>query len=115
MTDYVQQAHAFLRTAEGALAAGDYGPAYENARTAAELAAKHLLSKQGIPPKAHNVAEALTQAGHWPAGEPFKRLSKFLGDHTRGIYGFHKPVTGKEAERGVQLAKQVLQQAEAAR
>ena len=112
MTGYIEQARVFLRTADAALAAGDYGPAYENARTAAELAAKHLLSKQGIPPKAHNVTEALTRAGHWPTGEPFKRLSKFLGDHTRGIYGIHEPVTGKEARRGVQLAKQVPEKAE---
>lgn len=44
MTGFVPQAQAYLRTAEAALAGGDYGPAYENARTAAELAAKHLLS-----------------------------------------------------------------------
>lgn len=74
MTDYIQQAQAFLRTAEAAYEAGDYGPSYENARTAAELAAKHLFSKKGVPPKVHNVAEALTEAGHWPRGEPFKRL-----------------------------------------
>ena len=85
MTDYLQQARAFLRTAEAALTADDYGPAYENARTATELAAKLLLSKQGLPPQAHNVAEKLVQAEHWPAGERFRRLSKFLGDHTRGI------------------------------
>lgn len=113
MTDYIRQARAFLRTADAAMEAGDYGPSYENARTAAELAAKHLLSQQGVPPKAHNVAEALTQAGHWPAGEPFRRLSKFLGAHTRGIYGFHEPITSKEAQRALQLAMQVIEKAEA--
>lgn len=51
MTGFVPQAQAYLRTAEAALAGGDYGPAYENARTAAELAAKHLLSQKGLPPK----------------------------------------------------------------
>jgi hypothetical protein len=67
--------------------------------------------RKGYLPKAHNVAEALTKEGHWPAGEPFKRLSKFLGDHTRGIYGFHEPITKKEAERGIKLAGEVLAKA----
>ncbi len=65
-----------------------------------------------MAPKTHNVADALVNDKHWPPGEPFKRLSKFLGDHTRGIYGFHDPVSGKEALRGIQLAKELITLAE---
>lgn len=111
MTAFLAQAQAFLRTAGAAFAQGDHGPAYENARTAAELAAKHMLGKSGITSKAHNVAEPLVAAGHWPSGEPFKRLSKFLGDHTRGIYGFHDPVSAKEAERAIRMASEILARA----
>jgi len=94
MTDYLFQAQAFLRTARAAQENGDHGPAYECARTAAELAAKAMLSQTGIPPKRHNVANLLVGAGRWPAKE-FKRLSQFMGDDTRGIYGFHERSAAK--------------------
>lgn len=110
MTDYLSQAEAYLRTALAALENKDFGPAYENARTSAELSAKHMLAQSGKPPKKHNVADLLVEAGRWPEKE-FKRLSQFMGDDTRGIYGFHDAVTGKEALRGVTLAKEVLAEA----
>lgn len=112
MSSYLKQAKAYLRTAEQALEAGNNGPAYENARTAGELAAKHLLSKAGVtPPKEHNVAAELVTANQWPSAD-FKRLSKFLGDHTRGIYGFHDLPSATEAKRGIQLAKEIVTLAE---
>lgn len=115
MTGFLEQAQGYLRTAQAALDAGDLGPAFENARTAAELAGKHILSAFGRPPKQHNITEDLVKSGAWPAGEPARRLSKFLGAHTRGIYGFDEPVKRAEAERGYRLAEQLIARAHSSR
>jgi HEPN domain-containing protein len=109
----LQRSAGYLRTAQAALANADHPQAYENARTAAELAAKHLLAVHGVATtgKDHNVAPHLAKAGLWPGGEPGRRLSKFLGDYTRGVYGFAEPVSKVEAERAIRLAGQVLERA----
>ncbi len=109
----LDRAEGYLRTARAALENGDLSPAYENARTAAELAAKAMLARHGVTAtgKEHNVAPQLVQAGLWPAGEPGKRLSRFLGDYTRGVYGFSEPVKPQDAERGLRLAGSVLERA----
>lgn len=99
----------YLRTADAALANGDWPQAYENARTAAELAAKHVLEARGIAwGKEHNVAGKLTRAGAWPGGAIGTRLSKFLDDATRGVYGVGQAVTRVEAERGRKMAQDVI-------
>ncbi|MES2154210.1 MAG: HEPN domain-containing protein [bacterium] len=109
----LQLAESYLRTARAALEAGDIAPAYETARTACELAAKAILDQRGIPTsgKEHNVAPQLVQAGAWPGGDPGKRLSKFLNDYTRGVYGVGETIARKEAERGVALAEQMIKKA----
>ena len=106
------RAEGYLRTAATALAAGDLAPAYENARTACELAAKHMLAAKGVAVgKEHNVAPQLVAAGLWPGGEPGKRLSKFLGDYTRGVYGLAERIRASEVERGISMAGQMVEKA----
>jgi HEPN domain-containing protein len=109
----LDRAEGYLRTARAALDNGDLPQAYENARTAAELAAKAMLARNGITAtgKDHNVAPALVQAGCWPGGGPGKRLSRFLGDFTRGVYGFSEPIAVRDAERALRLAEQVIEKA----
>jgi|GEM_PF-3487766 len=111
--DMLGRAEGFLRTARAALANGDWPQAYENARTACELAAKHWLERAGAPSssKEHNVAPQLVKAGLWEGGVSGRRLSRFLGDHTRGVYGFSEPVTRDEAERGCRLADDIIRKA----
>jgi len=105
----LQRAEGYLRTAQSAADNGDTMPAYENARTAAELAAKFMLEKKGIPfSKEHNVAPDLVKAGLWPGGEVGKRLSKFLQDYTRGVYGFDEPVRTADLSRALRLAGDLL-------
>jgi hypothetical protein len=105
----LQRAEGYLRTAQSAAENGDVMPAYENARTAAELAAKSMLQRKGLPfGKEHNVASDLVQAGLWPSGQPGKRLSKFLQDYTRGIYGFDEPVRAADLGRALRLAGDLL-------
>lgn len=108
----LERAEGYLLTARAAFDAGLRPQAFENARTAAELAAKSVLQRAGIRyGKEHNVARELVTAGGWPPGEPAKRLSKFLEDFTRGVYGFHEPVTSREAERALRLASEVIEHA----
>lgn len=107
----LDDAAAFVRTAEAALANGDIGPAYECARTAAEFAAKWMLRRQGSTAvtKEHNVAPQLVRAGLWPGGAQGRRLSQFLADATRGIYGVGEPLGRSDAERGIRTAKRLLE------
>lgn len=106
------RAESYLRTAIGAAKRGDLAPAYENARTACELAAKHMLTARGVNTgKEHNIARPLVEAGLWPGGDVGKRLSKFLGDYTRGVYGFKETISRNEVERGVLMAEQMIEKA----
>ena len=107
---FLERAEGFLRTARSAVENGDWPQAYENARTACELAAKELLARKAVPAtgKEHNVTSQLVQAGLWPGGDVGKRLSRFMGDHTRGIYGIVEPVTRAEAERGCRMAEDLI-------
>jgi HEPN domain-containing protein len=106
------RAQGYLATARLAADAGHPAPAYENARSAAELAAKAMLGASGIRfGKDHNVAPDLVRAGLWPGGDLGKRLSRFLSDATRGVYGIAEPVRPAEAERAIRLAGNVLEAA----
>jgi hypothetical protein len=108
------RAEGYLRTAAAALESGDLAPAYENARTACELAAKQMLAARGVSVgKEHNVARPMVEAGLWPGGEPGKRLSKFLGDYTRGVYGFSERIRRLDVERGISMAEQMIAKAKA--
>jgi HEPN domain-containing protein len=109
----LDRAEEYLRTAKAALDAEDWAPAFENARTACELAAKAILTHIGkaTSGKQHNVAPQLVQAGLWPGGDVGKRLSKFLDDYTRAVYGFTEPVTRSDAERGYRLAGEMIRKA----
>jgi HEPN domain-containing protein len=110
----LDRAFGYLRTAEAAFGNGDHPQAYENARTASELGAKHMLAGRSIATsgKDHNVAPQLVQANLWPGGDAGRRLSKFLNDYTRGVYGLAEPVSKAEAERAIHLAGQVLAKAQ---
>ncbi|HUR26185.1 MAG TPA: HEPN domain-containing protein [Candidatus Thermoplasmatota archaeon] len=108
-------AEGYLRTAQAAASNADWPQAYENARTAAELAAKHLLARNGIVAvaKEHDVAPLLVQANLWPGGAQGRRLSLFLGDYTRGIYDVHESVSRGDAERGIRMAQTVMEKGRA--
>lgn len=106
-------AEGYLRTAKAAAANHDWPQAFENARTAAELAAKQVLADHGRPAvaKDHAVTPQLVHAGLWPAGVHGQRLSRFLGDYTRGVYGLSEPVRRSDAESGLRIAEAVLAKA----
>lgn len=106
-------AEGYLRTAQAAASNGDWPQAFENARTGAELAAKHLLARNGVVAvaKEHDVAPLLVKANLWPGGAQGRRLSLFLGDYTRGIYGLHESVSRGDAERGIRMAEVVIAKA----
>lgn len=103
-------AEGYLRTAKAAAANHDWPQAFENARTAAELAAKHLLARNGIHvvAKEHDVAPLLVQAGLWLGGDQGRKLSRFLRQSTRGVYDLEEPVRRGDAERGIRMAETVL-------
>lgn len=106
-------AEGYLRTAKAAAANQDWPQAFENARTAAELAAKHLLAREGIAAvaKEHDVAPQLVQADLWPGGELGRRLSRFLRQSTRGVYDVEETVRRGDVERALRLADAVLDKA----
>ena len=108
-------AEGYLRTARSAAENLDWPQAFENARTAAELAAKHLLARHGMTAigKEHDVAPQLVKAGLWPAGVQGQRLSRFLSEYTRGVYGLKEPVRRSDAERGIRMAEEALAKAKA--
>lgn len=109
LADRARQYHA---TAESARAAGHLDAAFENARTAAELACKSLLEHAGVPyPEEHNVAGAMVRHGLWTRGRAAP-LSKLLQEYVRGVYSLHRPVSGQEARRATQLAGTVIAAAE---
>jgi HEPN domain-containing protein len=109
----MDRGEGYLRTARAALDAGDWAPAFENARTACELAAKALLTHMGkeTTGKQHNVARQIIDAQLWPGGEPGKRLSKFLSDYTRAVYGFKDPADRSEAQRALRMASDMIERA----
>lgn len=111
MTTFLDQAEAFLRTAHAAAGQGDFGPAFENARLAAELAGKHMLLRQGAPPKEHDISFALVEAGFWPPGEPAARLSKLLRATARGRYAVDDLPGRKDVDRALVTAQQVVARA----
>lgn len=94
-------------------ASGRLDVGYESARAAAELAAKALLlAKTGsYPTKDHNVAGHLVQARLVPQDMSAKELSSFLGDYTRGDYGFDMPVEARELRAALQRARRLIEEA----
>ena len=109
----LQRAGQYLRTAHAAQANGDTDAAFENARTAAELAAKSMLAHAGVRYGAdHNVSGTLVRAGLWPRSRAAP-LSKLLGEFVRGVYGFTNEVRPTDAARAIRLAGSVLEAAHA--
>lgn len=104
-----ERAQEYLEAAEDSLKEGRLNVAYDEARTAAELAAKATLAgKTGSFPRDHNPAGKLFQEGLVPEGMNPKELSRLLGDHTRGTYGFQDPVEEEEVEDAVRTARKLL-------
>lgn len=91
---------------------------FDNARTAAELAGKALLlARTGDYPRkgggGHNIGGLLFQNGLVPDGVEPKRLARLLREHTRGDYGFMKPVSEGELDEALRIAEAVLASAKA--
>jgi hypothetical protein len=105
----LRRAEAYFRTAVAAVKEGDPDPAYENFRTAAELAAKALLQHLEVPyPRSHNIGGTLAQAGCWPKGEQGRRMSVFLASSTRAVYGFTQDVDPLAVQEAHRLADQMI-------
>ena len=102
-----------LQAAQRCLGDGLHHPAYELARTAAELYAKALLvRKTGSYPREHNVSGELQHRRLIPPDVSPTELSRFLDDYTRGGYGFSHPVEAREVRKAIALATKLRQAAE---
>lgn len=100
------RAREFLEAARTSLAAERFNVAFDEARDAAELAAKALLCRRdGTYPAAHNVAGPLQTARLIPRGLSPKALSRLLSAASRGRYGISEPVTRVEAKDAVAAAE----------
>ncbi len=108
----LDRAKEYQRTALAAAVNKDLNAAFENARTAAELAAKSMLvvAQHGYG-KDHNVAPALVKTGLWPAGRDASKLSRFLGAYARGVYGLAEPVEPSEAQEALAWADRLVREA----
>lgn len=107
----LRRAQQYARTARSALDATDYDAAFENARTAAELAGKAgLHAKTGRYGQKHNIAGAMVQAGIWPRSQGAP-LAKLLDEYVRGVYSFTRPVRIQDAVKAFRLAAKVVEAA----
>lgn len=107
----VGRAGQYLRTAQAALQAGDMDASFECARTAAELAAKALLTRHEVPfSETHNVAGALVKAGLWPRGRG-SDLSEFLSAFVQGVTAFGRELQARDVEKGIRLAGELVKRA----
>lgn len=103
------RAHEFLAAAKTNFDAGHLNVAFEEARTAAELAAKLLLFRAtGERPRDHNPTGRLQQLRILPPGVSPKDLSGLLGQATRGAYGFNEPVSVQDASHAIRLAAKMV-------
>ncbi|MBI4393343.1 MAG: HEPN domain-containing protein [Euryarchaeota archaeon] len=103
------RAREYLEAAELAFKNKLFNVAYEEARTAAELAAKVLLIRAGHSPgRDHNPAGQLAFRRLVPDGMSERALSRFLGDSSRGGYGFDEPVPSNEARDGLAMARALV-------
>lgn len=104
----LSRAEEHLLAAEACLAKSLLNPAYELARTAAELYAKTLLlGRTKDYPREHNVAGELQHQRLVPRAMSPAKLSRFLDDHTRGGYGFDQPVEAREVRAAIDMARQL--------
>lgn len=107
--DLARRATDWQRMAELGLQDGRLEAAYECARTACELAGKALLQeKLGRYARSHEIQGDLFRERLIPAAVNAKRLSKLLGDFTRGTYGVGPRVSSSEASSAVALAKAMV-------
>lgn len=105
-----RRAQQYLRAAEFSRREGDFDAAFENARTAAELAGKSLLEAAGVPyEEEHNVAGALTHHNLMPPNVEGRRLSRLLAQFTRGVYGFREPIHERDVEEALRMARRLIQ------
>lgn len=107
--DLARRARDWHRMAELGFEDGRHEAAYECARTACELAGKALLQeKVGRYARSHEIQGDLFREGLIPAAVNAKRLSKLMGDVTRGTYGVGPRVSASEASSAVALAKAMV-------
>lgn len=112
----LERAEEHLKAAQTCLAAGLLNPAYELARTAAELYGKALILKRlGSYPRDHNVSGELRHRRLLPDDVSPTDLSKLLEDYTRGGYGFEEPVEAREARKAIAIATRLREEAERTR
>lgn len=103
---YSTRAKEYLAAAEASYEGRRFAVAYDEARTAAELASKAILSRAGLTfKKEHNVAGDLRDASLLPTGIGASSLSRLLGDASRGTYGFDTPPSRVEAKDAIATAK----------
>lgn len=106
------RAHAeeYLDSALADFEANRYHVAYENARTAAEIAGKALLLQaQGSYPQKHAIGGDLFQAGLIPKHLDPRRVSRLLKERTRADYGYLEPIPPDEISEAIEIAKSFLQ------
>lgn len=103
------RAREFQAAAKLSFDAGHLNVAFEEARTAAELAAKLLLFRAaGERPKDHNPAGRLQELKLLPTGVGAKDLSLLLGQFSRGAYGFNESVSEAEARQALKIASKMV-------
>lgn len=85
--------------------------AFENARTAAELAGKAMLATIGKNPRYHAIGGDLYQAGFVPPTIDPKTLSRLLKERTRADYGSGEPIDEAAAVEAITMASALVAQA----
>lgn len=83
--------------------------AFDEARTAAELVGKALLSRKlGSYPRRHNIGGPLFQEGLLPNGVDPKQVAHLLREHTRGNYGFDTQIGEDDIALAIEIAQALL-------
>lgn len=98
-------AQEWLDSAKTEASLGRRRVAFEAARHAAELAAKAILvHRQGVYPKSHLVAGALSKLGALPGRVDGRRLHRLLAEFTLGTYGFDREVRPEDVDEALAVA-----------
>lgn len=105
----LDRAEEFLSAANLLHESGLYNAAFDDARHAAELAAKALLLyHSGSYPTKHQVASELHKAGLIPHHIPPKMVSRLLAGFTTGRYGFRQEKGHEEVAEALTVATALL-------
>ena len=110
----LRHAQEFLAAARSNTGAGRPAVAFDEARHAAEVAAKalHLKATGTDFGKGHAVAGPLNALGLLPAQVPERKWVRFFQEHTRASYGYFEDFTDAEVHNAITWATVMLQAAE---